>query len=515
MTVTNRIGYALWIAIALACGSALAGEIRWAPDIATARQAAMEYKVPMLIHFYGDNCVPCQVLEKNVYSKPEVIETLNKFFICVRVNASRERQTAAEYGVHSWPTDVFVSPDGKTLYQGVCSPNLADYLGTLQNVAVTNRDRNVSLAAQQTQAANQVTSQATLYPQAARAANPTASFAAPLPAAGIAPVGNAMGPNHYPQSAGDAGLQALPNSLSPNATVTSGPMLVQDQPHAITTAVQSGGNQIAPASNRHSTHNEQAHLPPMDVVAQISPATKPQTTSQQLAGYSVMPNLPTPTTPAQASGSAWTPTQAGLNSNARMIANPHFAATQTASPTSNSGAVQDAPALGVAIATNEQSQPDDQQDRLKANQVSFQPRSKPVIENSNPIAASTGASSPVEPAIDGYCPVTLKKQGAWVKGDERWSVRHRGRIYWLSSRQAMTEFLVNPDASSPVLSGYDPLTFLNEGKLVEGSIQYGLHEQVSGAILLFHSAASKQAYEKNFDRNTQALNALLENAGVK
>ncbi|MEZ6153562.1 MAG: hypothetical protein R3C09_25975 [Pirellulaceae bacterium] len=116
--------------------------------------------------------------------------------------------------------------------------------------------------------------------------------------------------------------------------------------------------------------------------------------------------------------------------------------------------------------------------------------------------------------LDGYCPVALKTQGAWISGLPQYAVKHRGRVYHLSSPEAMREFLQNPDSSSPVMSGYDAMIFLTEGKLVEGSIQYGLHEQISGAVLLFVSAESKQAYEQNFDRNTQALKILLQNAGV-
>ena len=78
----------------------------------------------------------------------------------------------------------------------------------------------------------------------------------------------------------------------------------------------------------------------------------------------------------------------------------------------------------------------------------------------------------------------------------------------------MQQFLQNPDACSPVLSGYDPMVFLNEGKLVEGDLKYGLHEQISGSILLFSSSESKQNYEQNYDRNTQALQVVLRQAGV-
>ncbi len=262
--VNSRMGYALGIALALAlaCGNAMAQEIRWAPDIATARRAALEYKVPLLIHFYGDNCLPCKLLEQNVLTRQEVVETLNKYFICVRINGSQDRQLAAEYGVHSWPTDVFLGPDGKPLDQGVCKQSPGEYLSVLHNMAVLNRDRNVLLASQQAESAKQVTSQVANYAQQAQPVVNNAqqamnnlqtqanSVAGALPAAGIAPAGNPNGPNFYAQSA-HAGFQQLPNSLMPNAAVTGGPMLSQNQPQAITTAVSAAGSQIARAALPH------------------------------------------------------------------------------------------------------------------------------------------------------------------------------------------------------------------------------------------------------------------------
>lgn len=79
----------------------------------------------------------------------------------------------------------------------------------------------------------------------------------------------------------------------------------------------------------------------------------------------------------------------------------------------------------------------------------------------------------------------------------------------------MQDFLRAPDSASPVLSGYDAMLFLNEGRLVEGKLEHGLHEQVSGTVLLFSSAETKEAYEKDYERNTKALKVVLRNAGIE
>lgn len=545
-------------------------EIRWAPDVPTARKASMEYKVPVLLHFYGDNCLPCKVLEQNVLSRSEVVDTLNKYFICVRVNASQDRETAAQYGVHSWPTDVFISPDGRTLDQGVCKQSANEYLGVLHGVAIMNRDRNILLAAEQTNQAQQVSSQVANYAQPASngtdGANRGNAPATGLPPAGQVASGNPQGPNFYTQAA-ETQRQQLPHSLGPNASVTSGPMLSQDQPHAVTTAIQAAGTQIAPASQHHAMNTTPGQLPPMDATAQAGSALPSRNADPRAALMSTAPNVPAPPAVAAApAANAWNQprTTHMAAGESQMVDNPHFNPNpaSTAAPSvaglgaanmmnsaaaepvaansvaansvaaSGAATVATVPASSMPIAGSQTAATAaTSSTRIPASTVSFQPRaalspqantlgsaaSASVNAHANPatVAQGTGATGqPSSIALDGYCPVALKTQGTWIAGQPQFAVKHRGRIYHLSSQDAMREFLQNPDRCSPVMSGYDAMTFLNEGKLVEGSIQYGLHDLTSGSILLFTSAESKQAYEQNFDRNTQALKIVLQNAGV-
>lgn len=518
----TRIGYVMWIALALACGSILAEEIRWAPDIAVARKASMEYRVPVLLHFYGDDCLPCKVLEQNVLSRPEVIQTLNKFFICVKINASLERQTAAEYGVHSWPTDVFISPDGAKLDQGVCKPNAADYLGVLNNIAVMNRDRNVMLAAESKQNANQTTSQVAGYSPAADVAQ-QATIQNGLPAANVMHPNNSNGGANYFVSGSNP--QTLPTSTAPNANVSSGPVLSRNQPQSVTTAVQAAGNQLAAGSQQH-TMNASGGLPTIDRSAQI-PLGSHSNLNPMAALAQTAPTVPAQTAVVVQSSNVWTqPTPA---TQSQYMVNPHYVDSQMASPAERQPASEQVattsvpPTTGVTVPAMLPTY--NAANKTTASTASFQPRtnpspSSPVNQSvaggsTSPAAAAPATSGEANIAIDGYCPMALKNNVSWVKGSPALAVKHRGRIYYFSSPEAKQTFLANPDASSPVLSGYDPMLFLNEGRLVEGSIQFGLLEQVSGSILLFTSAESKQAYEKDFDRNTKALNILLQKAGVK
>lgn len=570
MLSRTKSAYCMVLALSVAaftCPIAWSQDINWAPDVAAARRASVEYKVPVLIHFYGDNCLPCKLLEQNVLNRTEVVDTLNKYFICVKVNASQERSTAAQYGVHSWPTDVFISPDGKTLDQGTCKQSATAYLSVLHGIAVMNRDRNIMLAAEQTDRANQVTSQNNNYAQPATAApsavpaamagtagsmasspatgstQSTGTNAPGLPTAGQVLAGNPQGPNFYTQGAA-AGMQQLPNSLAPNASVASGPLLSQNQPHAITTAVQAAGNQIAPATGPHALNTNDGHLPPMEFTGQVIGTHSGRATDPLAAVAATAPTVPAAPVVATQTLNAWNQPQTTrvTGNQGQTLDNPHFnpapttsqvaagqvaqaplgsmhmASMQSVAPAMPNMAVPDLPnATAPSLPNSATAQPADSAPKIPASTVSFQPRNALSIE-ANTLGAQTQATPATTEmasvALEGFCPVALKAQGAWVPGLPQYAVKHRGRVYHLSSPEAMREFLQAPDSSSPVMSGYDAMIFLTEGKLVEGSIQYGLHEQVSGSILLFASAESKQAYEQNFDRNTQALKIVLQKAGV-
>jgi thioredoxin-related protein len=507
--VTTRLSQLLWLILALLCGSAFAQDpIRWAPDLATARQTAAQYKVPLLIHFYGDNCLPCKTLEHRVLSQQEVVGSLNRFFICVKINATSDaasKKAAQDFGVHSWPTDVFVSPDGKTLFQGVCPQDPRAYVAILENVKVMNRDRNIMLAARvPQQPANTVTQQVNNVGKDA--------YTAGLPAPGNNLASTSTSPTFYTADASARGAQQLPNSAGPNMAVQNGPLLPGGQPGPITGSTPAAHQQLAP--NGLAQHPTPPTTPAMAGQLPIQQPPVAQLPSGQSAlqnSFSTVQNQP----PASANRAATSHGSSSLlsantSTHSQVVPNPHFN-----QPQPNLGAAQGAGAsASVANAAAM---------GFQAQNVSFYPRSSQASESLGQnlnmdaqqvtsIAAPAGAPLEEPPAIDGYCPVALKSSRGWVAGDPRLAVRHRGRVYWLSDQAAMAEFLRTPDSCSPKFSGYDPMLFLKEGRLVEGSVQYGLLEELSGTFMFFSSAELKREYEQQFEKNTRAINFIVQQA---
>jgi YHS domain-containing protein len=105
-------------------------------------------------------------------------------------------------------------------------------------------------------------------------------------------------------------------------------------------------------------------------------------------------------------------------------------------------------------------------------------------------------------AIDGYCPVTLlektaqnaKDRSAWKRGDPKFGAVHLGRTYLFASEVEQQKFLANPEAYSPVLSGYDPVKYAMGGQLVEGKRSFGI--TYNRRLFLFADEASRSQFEK-------------------
>jgi protein disulfide-isomerase len=99
--------------------------------------------------------------------------------------------------------------------------------------------------------------------------------------------------------------------------------------------------------------------------------------------------------------------------------------------------------------------------------------------------------------FDGYCPVTLKFDKKWVRGDVKYGAIHRGRTYLFVGEGQRQQFLANPDAYSPVFSGMDPVAFLDSKQTIEGSRRYGF--EYRGAFYLFSSSETMQKFASQPD----------------
>lgn len=115
-------------------------EIAWLEDLKQAAQLAKTHNKPLMLHFYGDHCPPCRMLEAKAFRNRELVMSLNDNMIAVKINADENREIALHYQVNRWPTDVYLYPDGTVIERGVSNQDPQAYVRTVERVAQRCRD---------------------------------------------------------------------------------------------------------------------------------------------------------------------------------------------------------------------------------------------------------------------------------------------------------------------------------------------------------------------------------------
>ena len=121
--------------------------IPWLQDLQEAQQIASQEQRLLLIHFYSDTCPPCRRLEQVVFPNPEVCRAMSMNYIPVKVNGERARDTAKQYQVDRWPTDVIADAQGRLIYKTVSPQDPTRYAQLLNAVAADFRATMAPVAA--------------------------------------------------------------------------------------------------------------------------------------------------------------------------------------------------------------------------------------------------------------------------------------------------------------------------------------------------------------------------------
>lgn len=80
-------------------------------------------------------------------------------------------------------------------------------------------------------------------------------------------------------------------------------------------------------------------------------------------------------------------------------------------------------------------------------------------------------------AMEGYCPVCLRDQKRWVRGNAAHRVEHDGRTYHFASEEQRQTFLAQPARYVPVLGGDCVVCYAKMGERVPANIRYGKYYQ--------------------------------------
>jgi YHS domain-containing protein len=444
----------LTIAAMIAIGMAMAlpahATIRWAPDLATAQQAAAQYNRLVLVHFWAPSCGPCLTLERNVFSQPYVNDSILADYVPVKIDASRDFAIAQKFGVRSWPTDVILTPDGQVVRAVGCPQDPGQYVGQLRSIAAQMPGRQQGTYARQG------------GPQAEFAASPGAAYGA--------------------QPGGPVNQRQLPadprgTSFAPADRETYNPYANQGYPDA----------SRAPQGSSMATTR-----PPVTrgYAPSASGAQPPRTNQGQFGG-------PERSAEAFADG--------GSRDNYRMYPGQRDPSYPPGGPGRGNGGVSarqtgqidsyDPYGPGLSARGGERTTPPVGPGRVGATapmdgRLPTGPRENPPL------------------GLDGHCPVTLKKLNRWEKGDAGHGAIHRGRTYLFAGLKQQQEFLTRPDQFSPVLSGNDAVEFVDKGRLVPGDRQYGL--EYANLMYLFVSEESLQKFARSPQRYSISVHQAMQ-----
>ncbi|NOY40259.1 MAG: hypothetical protein GXP26_00280 [Planctomycetes bacterium] len=100
-------------------------------------------------------------------------------------------------------------------------------------------------------------------------------------------------------------------------------------------------------------------------------------------------------------------------------------------------------------------------------------------------------------AMEGYCPVSIKEQGIWVRGKLNFPVELNNKIYLLAGEEQKEKFENNPKLYLPILGGDCIVSLVEKEQRIAGSVFYSKQSKDKGQLFLFAGAKEKRSFEAN------------------
>ncbi len=277
-----------------------ASTMQWQPTLERAQVVAAHSNRLVLVHFWGNGCPPCAWMDREVFTRPDVADAIDRGFVAVRINKDQFPNVASQFGVAAVPADVIITPQGQVLGSYVGKASVPEYLNRLAQVA-----------------------QRAAPPTASGYANQTFGQPGQQPATAQAygyqiPVAQAQGPQSYPGYSmggyGNGGSSPVPSfqqqAVQPGQTVlahpapryseqlgVAGPDVARTPPGGPpTTPFEMNRQQdtavaMGPASYSTDSYSPRSQVPPADPMVS-QPGFAPQAPAQQPAAVPGQGNPP-------------------------------------------------------------------------------------------------------------------------------------------------------------------------------------------------------------------------------
>lgn len=551
-TSATRFTTLFFLACLVLTGSAQ-GRIEWVSDWREAREQAQSQQRLVLLHFYSQNCPPCQRLERNVFPRPEVGRALGSGYVAVKIDVDRQPELTKFYRVNQWPTDVIVDPRGKEIYRSSPTPQDPNrFISMLDEVRAhyyagrqaTPQSREFEqIASRPGDAGAQAASSARIPQESdldSRALNGTqrelSSSSQPalsrshsksgdpqhesafMPARSRGESGGDFVATGNPSAAGSH----LPNpAASQTAVFANRAFASPSAPHAQLVSGQPSAQSASPAlimANPHAENGVPAYPPqpgatrdqgpgsPTDAIPAGGSNFRPD---NAFAPGSIVTNNFVPSVESTVRGGSYDPgsafpMQPGPSPTQQGPFN--YANSQNV-PTASTPVSNDP---GGAFGPYGASAPSNVPGNVNYTPVGMPSQGSPgavgpaptqpdpaSVPNSASAPASIEQPLPPNCAMEGYCAVTLVLMNEWARGDRQWGAEHEGRVYLFTSREFRDQFLADPYRFAPVLGGFDPVRFLETGQLVDGKRKHGVF--YANTIYLFSDEVALTRFSKQPD----------------
>ncbi len=519
-------------------GTLLGQEIQWRKSLDDALLESEGTGKPVLLHFSADWCRPCQELKKYVLSDTKVIRTVNSKVIPVQIDMDLRADLVKQYAVTNIPTDVFVDHKARVLHRSNSPARAEAWLemmtqvlqravavdenggsATLEKMAELQRKWEESRAEEkQTEDAEQFAIepfhlQKNFSPLEAAPGNDAASQ--------LAESSSRRSPTAR-QFVHDAMQQA--NGQNPPAA--------PDAAAAIDANTGSSARRFEVPQNNSGNSSESTQIVTGHQQIPFTPA--PISAAVPANSQASAPPQHAATTPAATIPAATSPESSpAVQSLAIPGATPHdfyassLADTNVLRPASVQEPVEVAPVLvtnpflgangnfacGNGASTAANAPPQDSFSRPISVRATV---TEKAIQSHQNAAESKVVNQFAPPAmgLDGFCPVSLLRDGKWVPGDAQIGCMHRGQAYLFASEDIRNVFIADPDRYSPLLAGHDPVTFQRTGRLVGGHRKFGVFmgDGSSQQVVLFENETTQAEFKANSDKYLESVRIATEQA---